>query len=336
MNLRIIFLLSCLLLSDLIQSTSASSTSSTTIAIRKNVFGHSKRRSSTTPLPAPLTKARGPVSNASKHALTTLRGGNTKADPVSDFLNAVDLFGTGVFAFSGAVTAGKKGMDLLGMLYISIISAIGGGTVRDIVLDSGTVFWFRQPIYFKICAVTTIMTFLLWPTLESRLGWKDSAVPICTADAFGLGAFAVIGTQKAVELGLDPIMWPVVGLITCTFGGITRDVMCLQNPRVMYPYRTLYATAPLLGSIAYTLLMQKSLVDVDTQVAATISFMVTFTTRVLSFNRSWRLPHWKNDKDLVWNEPIMNTLTYDESEDEGSAASLENTTPGMPPQKIQM
>mmetsp|Transcript_18415 Transcript_18415/g.25342 ORF Transcript_18415/g.25342 Transcript_18415/m.25342 type:complete len:312 (-) Transcript_18415:192-1127(-) len=260
-------------------------------------------------------------------ALDKLRGGAVAAmekDPVAAFVNAVDLFGTGVFAFSGAVTAGKKGMDLLGMTYIAVIAAVGGGTVRDILLDSGTVFWLRLPIYFNICALTTLFTYLLWPTLESRLGWKDSAAPVCTADAFGLAAFAVIGTQKAVDLGLDPIVWPVVGLVTCTFGGITRDVICLQNPRVMYPYRTLYATAPLLGSVVYTLLLQKRF-GLDTQLAATVSFMVTFTFRLLSFNRSWRLPHWKPAKDLTLGDTIMNTMTLEEDEDQQQYTSSAET-----------
>ena len=88
--------------------------------------------------------------------------------------NAADLFGTAVFAFLGALTAGKEGMDLLGMIIVACVTSVGGGTIRDWFLDSGTVFWMHQPIYFEICVVTAVFTYLLWPTLETRLGWKDS------------------------------------------------------------------------------------------------------------------------------------------------------------------
>jgi uncharacterized membrane protein YeiH len=221
-----------------------------------------------------------------------LRGGATSDTPVDTFLNAVDMFGTGVFSFAGAVTAGKKGMDLFGMVLVATLTAVGGGTLRDLLLGTGTVFWIQQPVYVEICAAVAVLTFFVWPTLEQRMGWKDTAKQICFADAFGLGAFAVLGTQKAAALDLAPIMWVVSGVMTSTFGGIARDVLCLQRPRVLYPDRTLYATAPLMGSLAYLMLSKH--MGMATEGAACISFCVTVTTRILSFNNPWRLPHWKS------------------------------------------
>jgi uncharacterized membrane protein YeiH len=202
------------------------------------------------------------------------------------------MFGTGVFSFAGAVTAGKKGMDLFGMVLVATLTAVGGGTLRDLLLGTGTVFWIQQPVYVEICAAVAVLTFFVWPTLEQRMGWKDTAKQICFADAFGLGAFAVLGTQKAAALDLAPIMWVVSGVMTSTFGGIARDVLCLQRPRVLYPDRTLYATAPLMGSLAYLMLSKH--MGMATEGAACISFCVTVTTRILSFNNPWRLPHWKS------------------------------------------
>ena len=89
-----------------------------------------------------------------------LRGGDYASsllghqNQVDSFLNAIDLFGTGIFAFSGAVTAGRKGMDILGMWIISIVTSLGGGTLRDILLDTGTVFWMEQAIYVQISSIT--------------------------------------------------------------------------------------------------------------------------------------------------------------------------------------
>jgi len=245
---------------------------------------------------------------SSSSSLLNFRGGSSTAlaastVSVDNFLNAVDIFGTAVFAFSGALTAGKKGMDLLGMFIIATITAVGGGTVRDLVLDSGTVFWMEQTLYVQITAVTTLLTFYVWPTLESKLGWKDTAVLICTADALGLGAFSVLGTQKAINvLGRDkahPLAWVLSGLVSSCFGGIIRDMMILQKPRVLYPERTLYATPPLLGSIVYTVLTifftsTKNTTNQlrNTQIIASIAFLVTFVSRVICFNTSLRLPHW--------------------------------------------
>lgn len=111
----------------------------------------------------------------------TLRGGANaipEGKAVSAFLNRVDLFGTAVFALSGAITAGKKGMDLYGMLIIATITAVGGGTMRSLLFGTGTVFWMEQPIYVEICTVVTLLTFFLWPKLEKNMGKERSFVSI--------------------------------------------------------------------------------------------------------------------------------------------------------------
>lgn len=240
-------------------------------------------------------------------SLLYLRGGvietlttgasNPDAIPLPDIfrlLNAIDYFGTGVFAFSGALTAAKKGMDLFGIVCLSVISAVGGGTVRDLLLDSGTVFWMNEPIYFEICVATALLTFFLWPPLEKHLSLNESSKAICISDALGLGAFAVLGTQTAADHPekLDPILWVVSGVMSATFGGITRDVICFEQPRVMYPHRTMYAAPPLLGSALYAVLIAHLGVQKDT--AAFIAFTLTFLFRLRCFDNPIRLPHWKN------------------------------------------
>lgn len=215
----------------------------------------------------------------------------------------MDLLGTAVFAFSGALTAGKKGMDLLGMLLLATITSVGGGTIRDLLLNEGTVFWMKDPIYLQICAFTTVATYLVWPTLEDKLGWKGSERPVCTADAVGLAAFAVLGTQKAASSSMTggqafhPSMWVVSGLMSACFGGIIRDLLCLQPPRIMYPERSLYAPAPLAGSAIYTILSQYATSIMESETIATISFLTVFCIRISAFNNPMRLPHWfKSEK----------------------------------------
>lgn len=238
-------------------------------------------------------------------ALLSLRGGAIPTAPetllgqgsvVHNFLEAIDVFGTGVFAFAGALKAGKKGMDLLGMLIIACITAVGGGTIRELFLGTGgrAIFWMRNPLYIKICAVTTLATYCLWPILEKEFGFKDSAVVICLADALGLAAFSVMGTQRAVRKNLPPTLWIASGVITSVFGGIIRDVICGEPPRVMYPYQTMYGAGPAIGSSVYTLLSQTT--DFETDLIASIAFLVTFAIRIASFNNPWRLPHWPEEE----------------------------------------
>jgi uncharacterized membrane protein YeiH len=260
------------------------------LAATGNAIRLDARRTQSNRWVAPLMKRN--TSSSAANVAVELRGGGIEDHPVGAFLNAVDIFGTGVFAFSGALTAGKKGMDLIGMIIVATVTAVGGGTVRDMLLGTGPAFWMRFPIYFEICVVVAVATYFIWPMFEKNLGLKDSAKFICTADAFGLGAFAVLGTQKGADMGLDPVMSVVAGIISSTFGGIIRDVLSHQRPRIMYPHRSLYAIHPLLGSALYSALT--AYFSVPHEQAAVVSFLLTFTTRVLSFNSALRLPHWKN------------------------------------------
>eukprot|EP00568_Trieres_chinensis_P005602 CAMPEP_0183311506 /NCGR_PEP_ID=MMETSP0160_2-20130417/37336_1 /TAXON_ID=2839 ORGANISM="Odontella Sinensis, Strain Grunow 1884" /NCGR_SAMPLE_ID=MMETSP0160_2 /ASSEMBLY_ACC=CAM_ASM_000250 /LENGTH=305 /DNA_ID=CAMNT_0025476115 /DNA_START=128 /DNA_END=1041 /DNA_ORIENTATION=- len=237
-----------------------------------------------------------PTSSAA--AALTVRGGDQPPPqplhPIDSFINAVDLFGTGVFAFGGAVTAGQTGMDLLGALVVGTITAVGGGTTRDILLQNGVAFWLRMPEFLYVCVAVSASTFLLWPQIERRLGWNDSAHLVCLADAFGLGAFSVVGTQKGADKGLPPPLWVLTALVSCTGGGIIRDVLCRRPARVLHPDRTLYATPPVLGAIVYTVLMNGGW-GVTAQQAAVVTFLVTFLTRVWAFDNPARLPHWKTE-----------------------------------------
>ena len=121
---------------------------------------------------------------------------------------------------------------------------------------------------------------------------------VCLSDALGLAAFGVIGAQKAMERQLVPILWVVAGLMTATFGGIVRDTICGEPPRVMYPHRTMYGTGPFIGSLVYTLLTTTTTMrgTMDKDTIAAISFLVIFVVRIFSFQyKSLRLPHWSEE-----------------------------------------
>jgi hypothetical protein len=122
--------------------------------------------------------------------LQRLRGGDTTGAASSCTVNllieSMDIFGTTIFAFSGALKAGRKGMDLIGMMIIACITAVGGGTMRDLLMMGGgeehVVFWMQTPLYLEISLLTALVTFFLWPKFEEKFGLEaDSTVPICTA-----------------------------------------------------------------------------------------------------------------------------------------------------------
>jgi len=249
------------------------------------------------------------TARSSLEILQRLRGGDasvaTSSCKVGLLIDSLDVFGTAVFAFSGALKAGRKGMDLVGMMIIACITAVGGGTLRDVLMMGGgeehVVFWMQTPMYIEISLMTALLTFYFWPKLEAKFGLEaDSAIPICTSDALGLAAFCVVGVQAAARRKLAPTLWVVSGLMTATFGGIIRDVICGEQPRIMYPHRTLYSLGPALGALTYAVLdnlANTQSLQLTNSSITMISFLVAFVVRVVSFNKPWRMPHWNISQD---------------------------------------
>ena len=128
-----------------------------------------------------------------------------------------DLFTVGVFAASGALAAAEKRLDVLGFVFFGTVTGVGGGTLRDLLLDVD-VFWITEPHYLWICIVVPGLTWYLAPVLSARrrlLLW---------ADALGLGLFSVLGCARALEHGVPAIVAVVMGVMTATFGGLLREI----------------------------------------------------------------------------------------------------------------
>ena len=109
-----------------------------------------------------------------------------------------------------------------------------------------------------------------------------------------------MGVQAAAKRDLAPTLWVVSGLMTATFGGIIRDVICGDRPRIMYPHRTLYALGPALGALTYAVLdnlASSQSLPLNTSSITLVSFLVAFVVRVISFNKPWRMPHWNVKQD---------------------------------------
>ena len=158
----------------------------------------------------------------------------------------LDLFGVAVFAVSGALTAGRKSMDLFGVLVVAVITAVGGGTVRDLLLDRRPIFWIEDPTYLLVCVLAAGTTLAYASFLRPP---RDS---LLVADAFGLAVFTYIGAQAAHEAGVPAPIVVLMGTVTGVAGGIMRDVLCREVPLILR--REIYATAAIAGATVFVVL----------------------------------------------------------------------------------
>jgi len=164
-------------------------------------------------------------------------------------LYLLDLAGVAVFAISGALAAGRSGLDLLGVVVIAAVTAIGGGTLRDLLLDRHPIFWIRDPRYLYVIGAAALLTMLcarLWPMPHGDL--------LLIADALGLALFALTGAELAEEAKLPAIIVVLTGTITGVAGGIVRDVLTAQVPLILR--HDIYASAAIAGIVSY-LTLQK-------------------------------------------------------------------------------
>ncbi len=155
----------------------------------------------------------------------------------------LDLSAVAVCAITATLEAHRRELDLFGVWVIAIISGIGGGTVRDILLGRLPVYWIHDPIYVMVGIVAGTLTFFLGRRLD--LPKNFFLIP----DAIGLALFTVIGTSVALKLGAPWLIASLMGVITGVFGGVIRDILCNEVPLIL---RTdIYATASLAGAMLF-------------------------------------------------------------------------------------
>jgi len=164
---------------------------------------------------------------------------------MNELLYWLDLFGIVVFALSGALMAGRYKLDPFGVVVLASVTAIGGGTIRDVILDT-PVFWITNTIYLYVILITAVLTILIIR--------RPKRIPkrfLLIADAFGLALFAVLGTEKALSLGVPVTVAVIMGTITGVAGGMIRDVLCNVIPMILR--QEIYATAAILGGSLFAL-----------------------------------------------------------------------------------
>ena len=152
-----------------------------------------------------------------------------------------------MFAISGALAAGRKRLDWLGVAVIAIVTAIGGGTLRDLLLNRHPIFWIADPNYLVVCLAATALTLVY---VRLRI---PAFRALFVADALGLAFFTIGGVQIAQQAGLSGLLAVLMGTITGVAGGVARDVLSAEIPLVMRRGQ-LYATAAIAGATLYLLL----------------------------------------------------------------------------------
>lgn len=193
----------------------------------------------------------------------------------------LDCAGIAFFSATGALSASRKQLDVVGFIFLGTITGIGGGTIRDLVLDV-PVFWVQQPYYILICALSAILVYFIAHKLESRyrlLLWLD---------AVALAAYGIFGTYKGLAVSHSPTVAVVMGMLTGTAGGILRDVIAGEPSVIMR--KEIYITAVILGAVTYVLLEGAGLAAPIPSVAGAL---VAFVCRSGAIAYGWSLPQYK-------------------------------------------
>ncbi|MGA1861362.1 trimeric intracellular cation channel family protein [Deferribacter thermophilus] len=195
------------------------------------------------------------------------------------FIYLFDLVGTAAFAASGAVAGVRKKMDLYGVIFLGVVTAVGGGTLRDIVVGRIPPFIFRDYNYLIISILVSLMTFYFHRLIERRFKF------LLIMDALGLGIFTVIGTSIGMEYNIGMIGSVFLGVMTGTFGGMIRDVLQQEVPLVLQ--REIYASACIVGGFFYLLAHKMGLSETF---SVTLAVLVVFSIRLISIFKNWNLP----------------------------------------------
>ena len=195
----------------------------------------------------------------------------------------LEEIGTITFAVSGVMAAARARMDWLGAVVLALAVAIGGGTMRDVLLGQLPVAWLEHvwPVLVAMgTAVVMLIILRIWP----RAGFDD-ATPIQIADAAGLSAFVILGTQIGLQAGLTPLLAVMLGVLTGVGGGVIRDILTGRRPVVLVGH--IYAVAGIVGGAVFAGLVG---LGVNTEICVWTSVALVFGIRIIAIRRDWNLP----------------------------------------------
>jgi len=198
------------------------------------------------------------------------------------FREIMEMLGTSAFAISGALAAMRHRLDVFGVLVITFATAIGGGTIRDLMIGNTPVAWLKDQQTISVIFVSYLLTLLF----RSYLRLFNNTLAVF--DAVGLGLATIVGLQRGIEANLSPAICVTLGMVSGCFGGVVRDVLLNEIPLVFR--KDIYASASLLGGILYFVFAGW---DMFAPLAATLSILFVVGLRVLVLLNGWQLPGMK-------------------------------------------
>ena len=191
----------------------------------------------------------------------------------------IDIIGIAAFSISGVFAAIEKKLDAFGIFIIAFVTALGGGTLRDILIGNTPVSWMYTTSYGATVRASTVAAMLF------TNAFSNHHRILLAFDSLGLGFFTVVGIQKGIDLGLDPAVSIALGAITACFGGVLRDISLNNIPLIFQ--KEIYATACIAGGVIYFLLMNTGLPGTVLEV---ICIAVIVMLRLTAVKYNWRLP----------------------------------------------
>ncbi len=202
-----------------------------------------------------------------------------------DLFRAAEFIGIGAFAVSGGYAAVRAQMDWVGVLVLGIVVAVGGGTLRDLLLGIEPVWWVREPTHLVVAAVTAVAVIVVatWHPQSKPDSWRT----VLYADAVGLAAFTVTGTSIALAADVRPWIAVGFGVITGTGGGVLRDVLVRRKPLVLVG--EIYALAAVAGGVLYIALVETEL---PSEIAVAAAVALILVIRVMAMRWHWSLPRF--------------------------------------------
>lgn len=191
----------------------------------------------------------------------------------------IDILGTIAFAISGVLVALSKKMDPFGILIIAFVTAIGGGTLRDLLIGDTPVSWMENLTYTYVIIIAAVLTVIF----KTKIDYLRRSLFLF--DTIGIGLYTVVGVEKGIGAGLSPIICIALGTISACFGGVIRDILCNEIPVIFR--KEIYATACILGGLTYFLVRK---LPVDDNLVFVIAGIVVIVVRLLAVRFKISLP----------------------------------------------
>ena len=202
------------------------------------------------------------------------------------FVYTLEMLGTAAFAVSGALAASRKRMDIFGFCVLALMPAVGGGTIRDIIIDRVPVFWVSDNRYIAVAIIAALVVFF---APHRKPGGRRQL--LVWADALGLAVCAALGTEICLQHDTGPLVAVMLGVTTAVTGGMIRDVICNEIPLILS--REIYATAAFVASLAY---VGAAGAGLSANAALAVSVLIGFSVRALAIRYDWSLPSFGSDR----------------------------------------